>query len=266
MICGYLTRGVAVEGEQVDSAGGDVAQDARGCSAGNVGAENLRGLGTKEGQEVGTETSNVGGSHGGTGDGVGGGSAANPRGKDAGARSEDIDDSTVVGVAGTGIGRGSGTNCADGGLGGRRGEGSVGVVVTGSNGKEDSGRDHVGGSGVHGRRSATTETHVGNRAVGAASGARVGGDEVHAGNDTRSGAGTRGAENLDGVDVGLLGDTVGGSANGTSDVSSVTVAVRVVAVDIVGEPCSTATELLKTLLVSRLPTRKNNKTPTECDV
>lgn len=61
---------VAVEGKVVLGAGGNTADlglEGKGLDA---GSESSRGLLALESQEVGSETSNVGSSHGGTGDGV----------------------------------------------------------------------------------------------------------------------------------------------------------------------------------------------------
>jgi len=54
---------------------------------------------------------------------------------------------------------------------------------------------------------------------------RVGGDEVDACDDPRHGAGAAGVEDLDGEELGLLGDAIGGAADGAGDVGAVAVAV-----------------------------------------
>lgn len=58
------------------------------------------------------------------------------------------------------------------------------------------------------------------------------------------GSGTVAVKNLDGEELGLLCNTVGSTANGTSDVAAVTVAISVAAVDKVGSPRGSATEVL----------------------
>lgn len=58
------------------------------------------------------------------------------------------------------------------------------------------------------------------------------------------GSGTVAVKNLDGEELGLLCDTVGSTANGTSDVAAVTMAVSVAAVDKVGSPRGSATKVL----------------------
>lgn len=236
--------GVAVESKLVDGTGGNAGDDARVGGAGNVGAESSGGLLAEEGEEVGTETGDVGGSHGSTGDGVGGGGGADPGGEDGRAGGEDVDEGTVVGVRGNGISRGGGTDSADGGLGSGGVVGGVGTVVAGGDGEEDTGPDQGGGGAVGGSGVAAAEGHVGDGAVGAVAGLGVGGDKVHAGNDTGVGAGAVGVEDLDGVEVGLLGNTIGGATDGTGDVSAVAVAIGVEAITgVVGEPGSTATEV-----------------------
>ena len=65
-----LTGGVSVEGEPVGGAAGETG-DLAGLSKSNkAGAESSGGLLALKSKDVGGETSNVGGSHGGSGDGV----------------------------------------------------------------------------------------------------------------------------------------------------------------------------------------------------
>ena len=69
----YLTRRVTVEGKQVHSAAGDIANGIRSSGAGDVRAQVLRRLLPIEGKEVCAQAGDVRGSHGGTRDGVLGG-------------------------------------------------------------------------------------------------------------------------------------------------------------------------------------------------
>ncbi len=62
--------GVAVESKLVDSAAGKTSELASGGDALDVGAQRSGRLLAVLGEEVGTETSDVGGRHGGAGDGV----------------------------------------------------------------------------------------------------------------------------------------------------------------------------------------------------
>lgn len=65
-----LTAGVAVESKVVLGAGGKTGDLVLGGKSGETGRENGRGNLALESQNVGSETSNMGRSHGGTGDGV----------------------------------------------------------------------------------------------------------------------------------------------------------------------------------------------------
>jgi hypothetical protein len=65
-----LTRGVAVEGKLVGSSAREASDLALVGQSNNAGTESSRGLLALEAEEIGSETSNVGGSHGGSRDGV----------------------------------------------------------------------------------------------------------------------------------------------------------------------------------------------------
>lgn len=189
----------------------------------------------------------MGAGHRGTGDGVGAGGAADPGGEDVLAGSESIDDGAVVGEGSLSISAGGGTNGEGSGLGCGRRVGSVLVLVTGGDGKEETSGDSVGGGGVHGSRLAATERHVGNSAVGAAASLLVVGGEVDTGNDTRVGTGSLGIEDLDSIELGLLSDTVGLAANSASNVGTVAIAIGAGAITcVVGEVGSTYIRLVIT--------------------
>lgn len=239
-----LSRGVAVEGKVVDSAAGDAGELVLGRGALDVGAELSGGLPAEEGEEVGTETSDVGAGHGGTRDGAGGGGGADPGGEDVGAGSEDVDDGAVVGEAGAGKVGGGGTDSAGEGLVGGGGALGVGVLVAGGDGEEVAGVDDGTGSRVDGAGGAAAKRHVDDGAVGAGAGPGVSDDKVHASDDARGAAGSRSVEDLDGVELGLLGNTIGSTTDGAGDVGTVAVAIRVAAVNVVGQPGSTALEVL----------------------
>lgn len=173
------------------------------------------------------------------------GAAANPGGQDVAARGKDVDKVAVVGVRGAGISRGGSADSADGGLRSRGVVGSVGAVVAGSDTEEDVVADERGSSAVDSSRVATAQRHVGNDTLGAVAVAGVGGDVVDAGDDARVRAGAAVIEDLDTVDGGLLGDTVGAAADGAGNVSAVAVAVSGLAADEASDLGSTATELLE---------------------
>jgi hypothetical protein len=92
--------------------------------------EDGKGLGTFDGNEVGEETTNVGGSHRSTGNSVGSLVSASPGRKDVESRSENVDTFTVVGKVGSLVSEGRSTD-SDGEAGpGRRVVASVLVVAT----------------------------------------------------------------------------------------------------------------------------------------
>lgn len=172
------------------------------------------------------------------------GAAANPGGENALARSEDINDGTVVGERSTSIRGGRSTNSADGGLGSRANVGSVLVLVSSGDGKEDVVVNETASSAVERGRVATAKGHVGESTVGAATRASVADDVVETSNDARDGARAAVTEDLDAEESGALGDTVGVGADGAGDVSAVAVAVGVAA--LVGdELLSAAAEVLQ---------------------
>ena len=178
----------------------------------------------------------MGRGHGGTGDGVGGVLRADPGGQDVQARGEDVVALSKVGEVGTLIVQGGGTD-SDGILSRSRGVvARVGVVVTGSDSKVDTSIDSGVDSEVKSGGLAATERHVGGRALealllavlGLLDGLGVGlSSPLNALDHVGHGAGAVGAENLDGVDAGLLGDTVALSSDGAGAVSAVAVAILV---------------------------------------
>ena len=180
--------------------------------------------------------------HRSAGDGVA--AATGPGGQNSSTRSDDVDNAAVVGEGRATVGRVSGTDST--GLGGRgRGVvGSVGVVVTGGNGKEDVVVDHGSSSLVEGSREATAKRHVGKDTVGAVTAAGVRSNEVHTGDDARVRTRTSVVEDLDAVELGALSDTVAAAANGTGAVSTVAIAIGVGATGVVGNHARAATELL----------------------
>ena len=238
-----LGGGVAVEGKEVDGAGGDARESAGLSGVLDVLAESSGGALAVAAVEVGSETGNVGRGHRGTGDGGGAGGAADPGREDGGAGGEDVDDGAVVGEGRAGIRGGGGTDSAGRGGRGRGVVGSVGVVVTGGDGKEVAGVGDGSGGAVDGGGVATAEGHVDNDTVGAAAAGGIGDDAVHASNDTGGRAGARGGKDLDSIELGLLGNTIGRATNGAGNVGTVAVAISVVRVDVVGDPGSTAAEL-----------------------
>ena len=235
----------AVPGEEVGGVLGDVAEGTDGGDAEKVGLELLGGdgsdrvlgsLGGLEGEVVGQETADMGGGHRGTRDGVGGILAADPGGEDAQARGEDVSALAVVGEVGTAVVEGRSAN-GDGLLssGGGRVAG-VGVVVASSYGEVDTSGDGGVDNIVQGAGLATTEGHVGDGATEALSLASLGGldlldvrlgSPLNALDDIGHASRAVGAKDLDGVDLGLLGDAVLLTGDGARAVGAVAVAVDI---------------------------------------
>jgi hypothetical protein len=67
---GNLTRGVAVESKLVESSAGETGDLALVGQSNDAGTESSGGLLALEGEKVSSETGNVGGSHGSSGDSV----------------------------------------------------------------------------------------------------------------------------------------------------------------------------------------------------
>ena len=242
---GVVGNSATVPGKDVGSVAGDISESVLGGDGEEVSLELLgadvgdsegRVLGGLEGEKVGKETSNVRRGHRGTGDGVNGVLAADPGGLNVKTRGEDVVALAEVGEVGALVGESAGTD-GDGLLSsGRRVVARVGVIVTGGNGEVDTGVDGSVNSLVEQRRLAATQAHVGSRALEALSlallgdadllGVRLGGvlDTL---DNVGHGAGAVGAEDLDGLDVGLLGDTVLLAGNSTRAVCSVSVAVLI---------------------------------------
>lgn len=102
----------------------------------------------------------MGSGHGCTGDGVGGAVASDPGGGDISAGGKDVKDGAKVAVRGPGIPGLGGTDGDGAGSGGGRGVGSVEVVISGGNGKDDTGSDGVVDGGVEGSGESTAQAHV----------------------------------------------------------------------------------------------------------
>lgn len=213
---------VVVVGKSVDSARGNAAQDTLVGGGSDVAAAVAVGNLSKT-HEVGSETSNVGSSHGGSRDGLD--TAANPGGLDISSGGENINGTAVVGEAGAAVVAVRSTDGADRRLRGGRGVGSISVVVAGSDSNEDTRALELRNGAVDGLGVTTTKGHGGDNAVGAVAVGVVVGDIVHTGDDGRELARAVVVEDLDTIDVGLLGDTVASGANGTRAVSAVAVTI-----------------------------------------
>jgi hypothetical protein len=183
---------------------------------------------------VGQKTSNVRRSHRGTGDGVDGVLAADPGGQNVQTRGKDVIASTVVREVSTLVSQGGGSD-GDGLLGGsRRVVARVGVVVTSSDSKVNTSIHSSVNCLVKGDRLAAAETHVGSASFEALDLSSLGildfldvlsSSPLNTGDDIGHRAGAVGTQNLDSVDVGLLGNTVLLASNGSSAVGTVSVAI-----------------------------------------
>ena len=136
----------AVPGKDVLGVARNIGESTDGTNLNQVGLELLgsdvgdsvrRVLGWLERQEVSQETSNVGGGHGSSRDGVGGVLRSNPGREDVETRGKDIIALSEVGEVGTLIGESGGTDGNSIGSGSGRVVAGVGVVVTSSDGEVD---------------------------------------------------------------------------------------------------------------------------------
>jgi hypothetical protein len=146
------------------------------------------------------------------------------------ARSKSINDFAVVAEVGHLVIRVGSANGESSGLGSGRRVLSILTLVSGSDSEEKAGANSLSGSTVDSSRPGATKRHVGDSTLGAVARAVVVGGEVDTGDYTRVGARTISSKDLDSVQLGLLGYSVGLSAHSTSNVSSVTVAIIVFAI------------------------------------
>ncbi len=234
-----------VPGENVGGVRVDVGKSVLGADGNEVvlelgggnGSDSVLGVGGRlERQVVGQETADVGRGHRGTRDGVDGVLGADPGGLNVQAGGKDVGALAIVGEVGTAVINGRGTD-SDGVLGGSgRVVAGIGIIVTGSYGKVEAlGNGSIDGD-VKESSLATTKRHVGDGALEALALTSLGvldlllvglGSPVNALDDIGHGARAVGAEDLDGIDVGLLSNTILLTSDGAGAVSTVTVAILV---------------------------------------
>lgn len=238
-------RASTVPGKDVLGVTGNIREGTDSGNRDQVGLELLGGdisdgigrvLGRLKRQHVGKETSDMGRGHGGTRDGVGSVLRADPGGENVEAGGEDVIALSVVGEVSTLVKEGGGTD-GDGVLSSSGGVvAGVGIVITSSDGEVDASIDSGVDSKVERGRFATAQAHVGSGALEALLLAVLGSLDglavslcgvLDTLDDVGHGAGAVGAENLDSVDVGLLGDTVLLASNSAGAVGAVTVAILV---------------------------------------
>jgi len=173
--------------------------------------------------DLGGDTGNVGGSHGGTRDGVGALRGADPSSGDASAGSEDL----ATGAEGR-EGRAS-----IGGVSGHHGEGEVsrggggvaGVVVgvTSSDSHHEASAERSISGIVDTLVAATTERHVADNTATTTSNV---GRPVDTSNDTSERARAVGAEDLDADEGAFLGKTVASATSSGGNVGAVSIAIE----------------------------------------
>ena len=242
---GEVAAATAVPGEQVGGIGGDARKGVLSGDGDESSLELLGGdrsnrvlgvLSRLKREVVGKETGNMGRGHGGTGDGVDGVLGANPGGLNAQTRGEDVSALSVVGEVGTAVVESRGTDGDGLGSGSRRVLAGIGVVVTGSNSEVDTRADSSVDSSIESLGLATTERHVGDRALEALALTilglldlidMAGGGVLNTLDDIGHGARSVGSEDLNGVDAGLLGNTVLLTTDSAGAVSAVTIAILI---------------------------------------
>lgn len=167
----------------------------------------------------------MGGSHGGTG--VVSGLATGEGRQDADGRADNVDGRAVIGAAVAAVARVGATDGAD--LASRSGGVVVGVVVVvaGSNSHEVSLVDHAVGSVVERLAVATAEGDADDNTVGAVAVGSILGDEIPGGDEVGVLEAVVGVEDLDTVQLDLLGHAVRLGGDGAGAVGAVTEIVTV---------------------------------------
>jgi hypothetical protein len=224
------------------------AQEVNNSSGSNFNkglSDLVRGEGWVGSQNQSSSTSNVGAGHGSSANGVCGSVRCVPGGFDEASGGKDLDASSVVGIAASGIKLGilsliadSGGTDSDGtGLRSRRNIAGILVLISSSN-NENQTTLNSGGKGIIESLAVTSsKRHVGN----SGSLFSVGGSPLNSRNDSSIGTRTSASENLNGNDRDLLGNTIQSSTNSSGNVSSVTIAIGVSAISSeIGTPCGSS--------------------------
>ena len=178
----------------------------------------------------------MGRGHGSTRDGVDGSLASDPGRLNAETGAEDIDTLAPVGEIGTAVVKSGGTDGEGLSSSSRRIVAGISVVIASSNGKVETSLDSSVDGLVKRRGLPTAERHIRSGTLEALALAllreldllqvsfRGPLDALH---DIGHGTGAVGSENLDSIDIGLLGDTILLATNGTRAVSAVAIAIDV---------------------------------------
>jgi len=240
-----VAAATTVPGKQVGGVRGDVGEGVLGGNGDEVLLELLGGDGSKsvlgvlsrlEGEVVGQETSNVRRGHGGTRDGVDGVLGADPGGLNVQTGGEDISALSIVGEVGTAVIKSGGTDSDRLSSGSGGVVAGISVVVTSSDGKVNTSADSGVDGSIESLGLATTKRHVGDRALETLALAvlgllllleMAGGSKLDTLDNVGHGSGAVRSEDLDSIDVGLLGNTVLLTGDSTGAVSTVTVAILI---------------------------------------
>jgi hypothetical protein len=233
---GEEVGGVSIGHAGEGTLGGDGDEVLLELLGGDGGEGVLRVLGGLERKVVGEETADVRRGHGSARDGVDGILGADPGRLDAQTRGEDVSALAEVGEVGAAVVKSRSTD----GDGLRSGSGrvlaGVGIVVASSDGEVNTRADSSVDRSIESLGLATAERHVGNGALEALALAVLGsldvvkmasGGKLNTLDNIGHAAGAVGAENLDGVDVRLLGDAILLTGDGSRAVSAVTVAILI---------------------------------------
>lgn len=240
-----VAAATTVPGEQVGGVGGNVGESILSSNGDKVLLELLGSDGSKgvlrilsglKREVVGEETSNVGRGHGGTRDGVDGVLGSDPGRLNVQTGSEDVSALSVVGEVGTAVIKSRGTD----GDGLRSSSGGVvagiSVVVASGDSKVNTSADGSVDGSIESLGLTTTKRHVGDGALEALALAvlgllllleMAGGSELDTLDNVGHGSGAVRSEDLDSIDVGLLGNTVLLAGDSTGAVSTVTVAILI---------------------------------------
>lgn len=240
-----VAAATTVPGEQVGGVGGNVGESILSGDGDDVLLELLGGDGGKgvlgvlsglKREVVGEETSNVGRCHGGTRDGVDGVLGADPGGLNVQTGSEDVSALSVVGEVGTAVIKSRGTD-GDGLRGGSGGVvAGISVVVASGDSKVNTSADSSVDGSIESLGLTTTKRHVGDGALEALALAvlgllllleMAGGSELDTLDNVGHGSRAVRSEDLDGINVGLLGNTILLTGDSTGAVGTVTVAILI---------------------------------------
>lgn len=240
-----VAAATTVPGEQVGGVGGNVGESILSSNGDKVLLELLGSDGSKgvlrilsglKREVVGEETSNMGRGHGGTRDGVDGVLGSDPGRLNVQTGSEDVSALSVVGEVGTAVIKSRGTD----GDGLRSSSGGVvagiSVVVASGDSKVNTSADGSVDGSIESLGLTTTKRHVGDGALEALALAvlgllllleMAGRSELDTLDNVGHGSGAVRSEDLDSIDVGLLGNTVLLAGDSTGAVSTVTVAILI---------------------------------------